>query len=118
MGGMTNEKSSGIGDCDRAIAGRYRKSWSSRSHNRSSIYSMGFVAEQFFPGENEYKDNYWVQISRFNVQANANENIKAVTRFDIAQGWWGVDNEERTMHGASGLFDNKDTNFLMHVDQA
>ena len=71
-----------------------------------------------------YNDNYAVQMLRFKVQGIANENLKLVTRFDLAQGWWGVDNALRSInrpygkYGGSSLFDYKDTNFLFHVDQA
>ncbi len=71
-----------------------------------------------------YDHNYVVQMLRFNVQAQASDNLKVVTRFDIAQGWWGVDNALRSVerpygsYGGSSLFDYKDTNYLFHVDQA
>ena len=73
--------------------------------------------------ENAYDHNYVVQMLRFNVQGIANENLKFVTRFDIAQGWWGVDNALKSKlrtgtGGGSALFDFKETNFLFHVDQA
>jgi hypothetical protein len=71
----------------------------------------------------KYEDNYVVQMLRFNVAAIVDENLKVVTRFDLAQGWWGVDNALRSTQrtgtsGGSALFDYKDTNFLFHVDQA
>ena len=80
----------------------------------------------WFDNDNKpkYNDNYVVQMLRFKVQGIANENLKFVTRFDIAQGWWGVDNALRSVqrpygkYGGSSLFDFKDTNFLVHVDQA
>ncbi len=76
-----------------------------------------------------YNHNYVVQMLRFKVQGIANENLKFVTRLDIAQGWWGVDNSLRSVNrneikssgasiGASRLFDFKDTNYLVHIDQA
>ncbi len=78
---------------------------------------------QFTLTEDVYDDDYVVQMLRFKVQAIVNENLKIVTRFDMAQGWWGVDNADRTLDrtgktGGSSLFDYKDTNFLFHVDQA
>ena len=78
---------------------------------------------QFTLTEDVYDDDYVVQMLRFKVQAIVNENLKIVTRFDMAQGWWGVDNEQRGLKrtgasGGSALFDYKDTNFLFHVDQA
>ncbi len=71
----------------------------------------------------KYNDNYVVQMLRFKVQAAVTEHLRAVTRFDMAQGWWGVDNAMRSVKrtgekGGSALFDFKDTNFLLHVDQA
>ena len=78
---------------------------------------------QFTLTKDVYDDDYVVQMLRFKVQAIVNENLKVVTRFDMAQGWWGVDNADRTLDrtgktGGSSLFDYKDTNFLFHVDQA
>lgn len=85
----------------------------------NGVYTAwGLSQSKFFLGKNDGNDNYVVQMLRFKLQAVANDNLKLVTRFDIAQGWWGVDNINRTKYGASGLFSNKDTNFLMHVDQA
>jgi len=76
-----------------------------------------------FNKDAKYNHNYAVQMLRFNVQGIANENLKFVTRFDMAQGWWGVDNSLKSKlrtgtGGGSALFDYKDTNFLFHVDQA
>jgi hypothetical protein len=78
---------------------------------------------QFTLTKDAYDDDYVVQMLRFKVQAVVNENLKIVTRFDMAQGWWGVDNALRGVKrtgatGGSALFDYKDTNFLFHVDQA
>jgi len=87
----------------------------------NGVYTAwGLSQNKFFLGKNDGNDNYFVQMLRFKLQAVASDNLKAVTRFDIAQGWWGVDNVVRTKIPGSGsaLFDNKDTNFLMHVDQA
>lgn len=90
----------------------------------NGVYTAWLQSQHAFTlNDDSYDDNYAVQMLRFNVQAKANENIKVVTRFDIAQGWWGVDNADRTSDrtgkiGGSSLFDFKDTNFLFHVDQA
>lgn len=75
----------------------------------------------FTPGA--YNDQYVVQMLRLNLTFAANDYVRAVTRFDMAQGWWGVDNSLRSVQrtgstGGSALFDFKDTNFLLHVDQA
>ncbi|NOY78679.1 MAG: hypothetical protein GXO76_12510 [Calditrichaeota bacterium] len=86
--------------------------------------AWGLSQQKFFFGKNNGNDDYFVQMLRFKIQAAANDNVKAVTRFDIAQGWWGVDNALRSAnrpygaYGGSSLFDFKDTNYLFHVDQA
>lgn len=93
----------------------------------NGIYNAWFQSQNDFWFKNEnravYKDNYVVQMLRFNLQGIASENLRFVTRVDLAQGWWGVDNELRSFQrtgtsGGSALFDFKDTNFLIHVDQA
>lgn len=93
--------------------------WGQSQHN----FYFGNVNTGYNGGK-KYNDNYVVQMLRFKVQGIANENLKFVTRLDIAQGWWGVDNALRSAqrpygaYGGSSLFDFKDTNFLVHVDQA
>lgn len=77
----------------------------------------------FMLGNGDYDDNYAVQMLRMMLDFEAAEGVHAVTRFDMAQGWWGVDNADRGVQrtgasGGSALFDYKDTNFLLHVDQA
>jgi len=90
----------------------------------NGVYTAWAQSQKAFTfDEKTYDDNYVVQMLRFKLQAIANENIKLVTRFDMAQGWWGVDNADRSVNrtstgGGSALFDFKDTNFLFHVDQA
>jgi len=93
----------------------------------SGVYSAWFQSQRNFQfGASDYNDNYTVQMLRLKLSFDANEYLTAVTRFDIGQGWWGVDNADRTVDRAGGrvpgsgsqLFDFKDTNFLMHVDQA
>jgi len=81
--------------------------------------AWGLSQNNFFLGKFKGKDNYWVQMLRFNI-AVGTDNFKAVTRLDLGQGWWGVDNVERrkTPGSATALFDFKDTNYLLHVDQA
>ncbi len=86
--------------------------------------------KDFIFGKADYNDRYVVQMLRFIPQLQYKEDIKLVTRFDIAQGWWGVDNvpptrqlflkasPPDTINSASLLFDNKDTNYPFHVDQA
>jgi len=93
----------------------------------SGVYNASFQSQKTFRfGASDYNDNYTVQVLRLKLSFDANEYLTAVTRFDIGQGWWGVDNADRTVDRAGGrvpgsgsqLFDFKDTNFLMHVDQA
>ncbi|MCA9732982.1 MAG: alginate export family protein [Deferribacteres bacterium] len=88
------------------------------------VYTAWAQSQHAFTFNDEtYDDNYVVQMFRLALTFQGNENVKAFTRFDMAQGWWGVDNEMRTLgylpnRGASALFDFKDTNYLFHVDQA
>ncbi len=90
----------------------------------NGVYTAwGQSQHNFTFGAKKYNDNYVVQMLRFKIQAAVNEHLRAITRFDMAQGWWGVDNALRSVQrtgtaGGSSLFDFKDTNFLMHVDQA
>lgn len=80
--------------------------------------AWGQMQNDFTMGKTEYRDHYLVQMFRLNFSFNYGDNIKAITRFDLAQGWWGVDNETPTYSGASGMFDNKDTHYSLHVDHA
>lgn len=85
----------------------------------NGVYTAwGQMQNDFLLGKSEYRDHYIVQMLRLNLAVSYTENIKAVTRLDLAQGWWGVDNEPPTYNGASGLFDNKDTHYGLHVDHA
>ena len=90
----------------------------------NGVYTAwGQSQHDFTFGKAKYNDNYVVQMLRFKVQAAVNEHLRAVTRFDMAQGWWGIDNALKSKlrtgtAGGSALFDFKDTNFLLHVDQA
>ncbi|MDY0079215.1 MAG: hypothetical protein GX452_10570 [Ignavibacteriales bacterium] len=85
----------------------------------NGVYNAwGQMQNDFTMGKSEYRDHYFVQMFRLNFSFNYGENIKAITRFDLGQGWWGVDNEPPTYNGASGAFDNKDAHYILHVDQA
>lgn len=92
--------------------------------NYSGLHTAWAQSQHAFTFDKDiYKDNYFVQMFRMNLAFAVSDNVKAVTRFDIAQGWWGVDNERRSVErtntgGGSALFDFKDTNFQVHVDQA
>ena len=91
----------------------------------SGVFNTWFQYQKnFWFGKSPYEDAYIVQMLRFNPQVSYGDNVRIVTRFDIAQGWWGVDNEPATKYkeagfkSASNLFDFKDTHYLFHVDQA
>ena len=76
---------------------------------------------------------YTVQMLRVKG-AVSREHFGVVARADLAQGWWGVDNspadgyalstgEDGTtatarVYNDDGLFENKDTNYAVHVDLA
>lgn len=66
------------------------------------------------------KDEYAIQMFRLMAELAYNDNLKAVVRTDLAQGIWGIDNSQRDNDrpGFSNLFNNKDTNFTVHVDWA
>jgi hypothetical protein len=80
--------------------------------------------EDFFFGRAEYSDRYVVQMLRLGLTFAWGENIRAVTRFDMAQGWWGVNNASfrddwrEGNQNASNRWANKDTNYPFHVDHA
>ncbi len=80
--------------------------------------AWGYSQQNFFFGQLKQQDDYIVQLLRLNMSFAASDNAKVITRFDLAQGWWGVDNETANGGSQSRLFDNKDTNFSLHVDQA
>lgn len=82
--------------------------------------AWGLMQRDFLLGSVDYKDDYIVQMLRLNLTFAYGDNIKAVTRLDLGQGWWGVDNEGPSYRGGSGsaTFDGKDTHFNLHVDQA
>ena len=85
----------------------------------NGVYTAwGQYQNDFTLGKSDYEDHYIVQMFRLNFAFLYEDYIKAVTRFDLGQGWWGVDNQPPSYNGASGLFDNKDTNFFLHVDHA
>ena len=85
----------------------------------NGVYTAwGQYQNDFKLGAVPYEDHYVVQMLRLNFQFLYGEDVKAVTRFDLGQGWWGVDNVSPSYSGASGLFDNKDTHYFLHVDHA
>ncbi len=90
----------------------------------NGVYTAWGQSQHAFTFDHDsYEDNYVVQMFRLNLSFSGSENVKAVTRFDLGQGWWGIDNALRSVQrtgtsGGSALFDFKDTNFLFHVDHA
>lgn len=90
----------------------------------NGVYSAWFQKQQnFFFGKTNYNDNYTVQMLRLNLNFAVSDNLKAVTRLDLAQGWWGVDNDDFRGEfddddnaNISSRFGNKDTNYGLHVD--
>ncbi len=89
--------------------------------NVSGLYNAtGYSQNNFNLGKTGYKDEYFVQMLRLRLSFGYGEHVKAITRLDLGQGWWGVDNipPSYRIAFASALFDNKDTNYFLHVDQA
>ncbi|KHD05782.1 hypothetical protein PN36_16585 [Candidatus Thiomargarita nelsonii] len=90
----------------------------------NGVYNVwGISQNSFFFGKKKDSfgsdnDNYVVQMLRLKVSlADDNDDIKAITRFDLAQGWWGVDNAgDKSVDG--GQFYDKGTFFDVHVDHA
>jgi hypothetical protein len=86
------------------------------------VYNVwGLSQNNFFlgaKGPGKEKDDYIVQMLRLKVKlADKNEDIKVVTRFDLAQGWFGVDNAGNQNFN-KGQFYNKGTFFDVHIDHA
>ena len=81
--------------------------------------AWGQYQNNFLLGKTDYEDHYIVQMLRLNFFFNYTENIKAVTRFDMGQGWWGVDNQEPSYNGATGTLMVKTLNIFytltMHI---
>lgn len=103
----------------------------------SGLYSAWWMHQKDFTfgSENIYDDtDLLVQMLRVNAKLEK-KAYGVVTRFDAAQGWWGVDNDpatsttyvydpatgtlsSSTSYNADGLFQDKDTNYGVHVDLA
>jgi len=88
----------------------------------SGVYNVwGLSQNNFFfgaRGAGKGRDDYVLQLLRFKLQlADKNDDIRVVTRFDFAQGWWGVDNAG-DQNVNKGLFLNKNTFFDVHIDHA
>jgi len=92
----------------------------------SGFYAFnGYSQQNFFLGDGRLggvsnDDQYSIQMFRVRMEFGFGENVKAVVRADLAQGIWGIDNSHRTPErgGFSNLFNNKDTNFAVHIDWA
>lgn len=92
--------------------------------NVGGVYNAWFQNQQDFRlGAVPYNDRYAVQMLRFGLTVGHGDYIKAVTRFDMAQGWWGYNNaqfrdDNNANPNPSNRWANKDTNYLLHVDHA
>ncbi|MGC8916602.1 MAG: hypothetical protein ACP5NF_06440 [Thermoanaerobaculum sp.] len=92
----------------------------------SGFYEFnGYTQNNFFFGARPSgivtdHDDYAVQLLRLQTEFGYGPNLKAVMRADFAQGIWGIDDQYRDNFrpGFSNLFNNKDTNFFVHVDWA
>lgn len=90
--------------------------------NVGGVYTAWFQNQQdFFFGAADYNDKYIVQMLRLNLSLGYGDYIRAVTRVDMAQGWWGVDNDDyrdefASNPNASNRWSNKDTNYGVHID--
>jgi hypothetical protein len=106
------------------VAGMWAMPASAVNTDLHGVYNAwGISQNEFFYGAKtdtfgDEKDNYIVQMLQLNFSfADDNDDIRAVGRIDLAQGWWGVDNagDEST---DGGQFFDKNTFFDVHVDQA
>jgi len=92
----------------------------------SGFYEFnGYTQNNFFFGARPSglvtdHDDYAVQLLRLQTEFAYGTNLKAVMRADFAQGIWGIDDQYRDNFrpGFSNLYNNKDTNFFVHVDWA
>lgn len=66
------------------------------------------------------RDGYMIQLFRLQPTITYGPAVKGVLSIDLAQKIFGLDNEQRDNDrpGFSNLFNNKDTNFLVHLDNA
>ncbi len=94
--------------------------------NLSGFYAFnGYSQNNFFLGKGVVggvsdKDEYAIQMFRLMAEFGFGDDLKAVIRTDMGQGIWGIDNSQRDndRSGFSNLFNNKDSNFEIHVDWA
>ena len=92
----------------------------------SGFYEFnGYHQHNFFLGKDASggttdNDDYMIQLFRIQPEITYGSAIKGVMRIDLAQKIFGLDNEQRDNDrpGFSNLFNNKDTNFLIHLDWA
>lgn len=94
-----------------ALSGFYEINGYSQSNFFLGRGASGFVSD---------KDRYAIQLFRVQPEFSYGPSLKAVMRIDVAQGIWGVDDELRDNDrpGYNNLFNNKDTNFHVHLDWA
>jgi hypothetical protein len=52
--------------------------------------TWGLWQRDFRLGAIDYRDQYLVQMFRLNFTFGYGDNIKAITRFDLAQGWYSI----------------------------
>ena len=85
----------------------------------------GYTQNNFFLGKNASglvtdRDDYAIQLYRFQPELSYGPSLKGVLRVDAAQGIWGIDDETRDNDrpGFSNQFNKKDSNFLVHLDWA
>ena len=84
----------------------------------SGLYTAwGLSQYNFMLGAEHPLDDaaYTVQMLRVNTSAHR-EHMGVVARADLAQGWWGVDNNPRP--DGDSIFQNKGTNYGVHLDVA
>jgi len=95
--------------------------------NLSGFYAFnGYSQQNFFLGARgsaggvSDNDQYSIQMFRLMTEFGYGDHVKAVVRGDLAQGIWGIDNNQREpgRGGFSNLFNRKDTNFSVHIDWA
>ncbi|MGR3309648.1 MAG: hypothetical protein ACUZ77_02635 [Candidatus Brocadiales bacterium] len=88
--------------------------------------NWAITQNKFRFGKDEIRDTYVVSLFRVIPEVSTlGGDVKFVGRFDIAQGWWGVDNARGTFidwqgdnRNSSNLFSSKETNYAFHADWA
>ena len=85
----------------------------------------GYSQNNFFLGKHASggvtdRDDYMIQLFRLTPTIAYGTAVRAVLTIDLAQKIFGLDNEQRDNDraGFTNLFNRKDTNFLVHLDNA